>query len=414
MLFVATTSINIANFLFYSLAGRVITVSDYGALMSLVSLALIVTAPAAVAQNTLAKLVADVTAAGDLDVVRRLGRKATNSALLAGAGLIAVAVVLDGPLSRALQLSDPWLVPLAACAAAATVAVPVQRGILQGSNRFGELSLSMVVEALTRLVAVVPLGRIAGARGGLIAFALSMVIPFAVLRIRAARAPQPSSADTAIDLRRFVRATAQTGTGFFAITTMLYFDVVLVRHYFDAYNAGLYGATAVVGRAIFTGAAFVPIVLIPKIVLRRAKRISVQPIALFGITLTAIVAGCGIAIVWLAPERIVTLVNGPAYAGASPYVVPYVCAVSMLAGANVAAAVRVGLHRFEHVIPLVVIAAAEVLIVIARHATIGDVLWTIVGGHAAALIVLLAFAVLERQSSGQSARLSPRGSLSES
>lgn len=401
MVLIATVGVNVANFMFYSLAGRTVDVAGYGALMSLVSLALIVTAPAVVAQNTLAKLVADLDAAGDPDVVSRVARNALGGALLVASALFVAAIVLNGPLSHLVHVSDPLLIPLTALATAATIIVPVQRGIFQGANRFTDLSGSMLLEAFMRIATIVPLARLAGARGGLIAFSLSMLVPLVVFGMRSLRVWPPGTPGRPLDVRRFSRAVIETGTGFLAVTVMLSFDVVLVRHYFDAYNAGLYGAAAVVGRAIFTGAAFIPMVLIPKIVARRATRGSVRPIAILGIGVTAIVGSIGIGIVALAPQRVVTLVNGPAYAPAAPYLLPYACAVSLLAGANVAAAVRVGLHRFGHVKPLVAIAVAEIVIVALHHATIGDVLWTIVGGHAMALIILIGFAVLERSSENE-------------
>lgn len=397
MVLAATVAVSVANFLFYSLAGRFVDVAGYGTLMSLVSLALIVTAPAMVAQNTLAKLTADLVAAGDLQVVGSLARKVLTYALIVAGALFVSAIVLRDPIAHLVHVSDPFLIPLAALATSATFVVPIQRGVLQGASRFGDLSLSMFLEAAVRTIAIVPLARAAGARGGLVAFAVSMLLPLIFSAFRTSRLwPAASTAGRTIDVRRFSRAALETGSGFFALTTMLYFDVVLVRHYFDAYDAGLYSAASVVGRAIFTGVAFIPMVLIPKIIHRRASRVSVRPIAVLGIGVTVGAALIAIAIVILAPERVVTLVSGKAYVSAAPYVLPYAVAVSALAGANVAAAVRVGLHRFGHVLPLIVVALGEIGAVALWHAKITDVLWIIVCGHMGALLVTIAAGVFGR------------------
>jgi O-antigen/teichoic acid export membrane protein len=396
MVLVATVAVSVANFMFYSLAGRFVDVVGYGTLMSLVSLALIVTAPAMVAQNTLAKLTADLVAAGDLQVVGGLARKVFTYAVAVAAALFAGAIVLREPIAHLVHVSDPLLIPLAALAAAATFVVPIQRGVLQGASRFGDLSLSMLLEAVVRTATIVPLARLAGARGGLIAFAISMLLPLIFSALRTSRLwPACGAGSRTIDLRRFARAGFETGSGFLAVTTMLYFDVVLVRHYFDAYDAGLYSAASVVGRAIFTGVAFIPMVLIPKIIHRRVRRVSVRPIAALGIGVTAAAALVAIAIVVAAPQRVITLVSGKAYMSAAPYLLPYAVAVSALAGANVFAAVRVGLHRFGHVVPLAVVAVAEIGAVAVRHSTIGDVLWIIVCGHIAALLVTVAAGLFE-------------------
>jgi len=231
-------------------------------------------------------------------------------------------------------------------------------------------------------------------RGALIALLLSLFVPFGASALRI-RLVWPHVAPHGLDLRRSLIAAAGTGAGFLALTVMLFFDVILVRHYFDAQSAGLYSAVSLVGRAIYTGVGFVPMIAIPKIVSRRAGGVSARPVALLGAGVAVAAAVGGIGLVTLVPERVVGLVGGAAFRPAAPYLLPYAVAASALAAANVAVAVRVGFHRFGHVVPLMLIACGEIVAVVVRHARITDVLTTIVVGHCAALLATLAAAAFE-------------------
>jgi hypothetical protein len=173
--------------------------------------------------------------------------------------------------------------------------------------------------------------------------------------------------------------------------------VILVRHFFAPQIAGLYSGVSLVGRAIYTGVSFVPMIAIPKIVARRASGASVRPVALLGAGVALAAAVGAIGIVALIPERVVAAVGGPGFRPAAPLLLPYAVAASALAAANVAVAVRVGLHRFGHVAPLALIALGEIVTVSLRHARITDVLWTIVIGHTAGLLSTLAVAAFERR-----------------
>ena len=385
LLFGALLLANTSSYVFYAWAGRVLPVVDYGVLMSLLSLMLVVTAPAMVAQNSLSKLVADVAAAGHPAVVAGLSRSTELFAAVVAATVLVAGLLLRGPIGELVHTSDPLLTPLIAAAAAGAIVVPLQRGVFQGASQFDELAFSMLIESFVRVATVVPLAQIAGVRGALGAMALSLVAPAIASAVRA-RVIWPHAKLVGPNLRSAFLAALKTGTGFLALTTMLYFDVILVRHYFDSYAAGLYSEASLVGRAIYTGVAFVPMLVIPKVVSRRASGASISPVVLLAVIVIGVVALCAITVVAIDPERILLILGGPAFRPAASYLLPYAFASSMLAAASVAVAIRVGLHRFAHVAPLLTILLGEVVAVALWHWRIEDVLRVIVIGHSSALI----------------------------
>src|SRR4029077_10348920 len=56
-----------------------------------------------------------------------------------------------------------------------------------------------------------------------------------------------------------------------ALAVLVSSDIVLVKHFFGAQQAGEYSAVAAIGRAIFWGASGVAAVLFPKVAFRAAK-----------------------------------------------------------------------------------------------------------------------------------------------
>ena len=170
---------------------------------------------------------------------------------------------------------------------------------------------------------------------------------------------------------------------------MLLFDVILVKHYFSARDAGLYGAAALIGRAFYTVVSFVPTVVLPKASGTVAARRSPLPLlfAAGAVTLSC----CAVALVLLriAPNTVIVGIAGSKFLDAAPLVFPYGCATAALATANVFAMYKIGLHRFDFVGPLLVVMAGEVVSVVLRHRVLADVLQTIVVGHALGLAVVI-------------------------
>lgn len=395
LVFAAFFVLNVGNYVFYALAGRTLTIGGFGEFMSLVALVIIVAAPALVFQNVLGKIVADVASAGHEDAIASIARGTERFALVVAAAILVAAAVLHGPIVALLHVSDPSLIALSAAAACCGFVLPLLRGILQGASRFGDLAGSMLFEGFARIAFVVPFARIAGVRGAIAALVCSQLFPAIAAAIRLRLVWRGTSGS--FDARRAWRAAAGTGAGFFAIMLMLYFDVVLVRHYFPADVAGLYSGVALIGRAIFTGVAFVPMVAIPKIVARNAAGASVRPVAALGIAVALGASVVAIGLVVLVPHRVLAAVGGAGFLPAAPWLLPYATAASALAAANIVVAIRVGLHRFTHVVPLVVVAFAEIAIVATYHATIEQVLLTILCGHASALIATVAVTFAERR-----------------
>jgi hypothetical protein len=93
----------------------------------------------------------------------------------------------------------------------------------------------------------------------------------------------------------------------------------------------------------------------------------------------------GLVVYGAAPGLIVTLLAGAAFAPAAPYVFSYGIAMVLLAALNVVVTFKIGLHRFDFILPLAVVAAGEIVGISVHHATLGDVISVLIAGNAVAL-----------------------------
>jgi O-antigen/teichoic acid export membrane protein len=147
----------------------------------------------------------------------------------------------------------------------------------------------------------------------------------------------------------------------------------------------LYAAAALVGRAVLAAVSFVPTLIMPKASARVA--VGRSPLPLLGAALGLAGAIVAVAVLsgLIAPHFVVTLVSGKAFGDAAPLVLPYTIASAALSLANVVAAYKMGLHRYDFVVPCLVIAAAEIAVLASWHPTLQVVVGILLTGHIAVL-----------------------------
>ncbi len=380
--FAGTMTANVLGYVFYALVSRALGVDAYGTFSSLFAIVMIVASPAVIGQMIVAKLATDFAADPALlsGLVRTIDRLTLGFAVAVAATLAALAV----PIAAFLHLRDPMLVALAALSLCGAIVLPFTRGVLQGTSAFSAFALSAVAENLAKAVFAPLLGAVAGLRGALSGMALGYAVA-AVYTFVAAR-PHGRGASVPLPLRKVLRTSAGVALTVFCINLLLFYDVVLARRYLDAHTAGLYGAAALAGRALFAAISFVPIVLLPQAAERSSRGERTRVLFLAALGSSAVLALLAIAFFAAFPHFTITAIAGRSFAAAAPYIVPYVYAVGMLSLANVTATYNIARGRMRFVIPLAGVAIAEIVAVVLRHRSAADLLQTIAIGHTVALL----------------------------
>lgn len=385
LIFASTTLVNLCNYAFHLLISRRLGVTGYGALSSLLAALMLATIPATIATSTIAKYASTLCALRDTGGLRTFaGRVVTYSALAAAAACV-VGLLARDALASYLNLPDARPVALL------TVIVSVQfvflaiRGILQGVQDFRRFAVATASEVSGKLLLGVGLVFAGfGVSGALLGYAaastFSLLYAFAAVRVHLGTERGPLS----IDPGRLLRTTAAIAVSTASLSSLGFADVVLVKHFFDPHSAGLYGAISLVGKTLLFVVSFVPTIVLPKAAARAARGESPLSLLIQAGALMACFAGVGLAFIGLFPVRTIGLMVGPAFTAAAPYVLPYACAMALLAATTILASYKTGLHQFDFLIPLVVVALGEIVVLQFEHETLTEVIAVVLVGHAIA------------------------------
>lgn len=314
-LFMAFLGNNASNYLFHSLASRALGPEDYGALVSLLALLGLLSIPSQTMQTVVAQQVAVAEAQGGHERVVRMMRRLFLH--MAGAGLVVafVFVAANASVARFFRLGTGTPVMVAGLTGIVMLCISVARGWLQGLQRFRALGSNLVTDGLFRLAAGGVIfflgGRVAGGLGasalastaalGLAFFFLpSLQVPSGSGQVREAVKPLYISA---LPIGIYL-------TAFMALATV---DVLWVKHFFSAAQAGYYGAASMVGKVfLFVGMSMAQ-VLFPKA--SAAHALSERSHHLLGKSLgvTTLALCLGLAVTWPLAPAVIRMLFGAAF-----------------------------------------------------------------------------------------------------
>ncbi len=389
LVFGATMAANVLNYLFNFALSRRLGVEGFATLSSLVSFLMILSIPTSVLTLVVVKYSAVFHAAGDAGRVRRLSQVLLKWTGIAGIIALALGLLLRAEIASFLRIPNDIAIVLALGIIALGLMTPSVRGILQGEQDFLRYSISAVLEASIKVLLAIALVYAGfGVRGAMFgwivgtACALAYTIG-AVLRKHgsAAALPVPLS----LDLRRLMQTTAGVGlaTGF--LTFISFMDVLLVKHYFEPRQAGLYAAVNLSGKIVLFLAAFIPAVVLPKAVGKSTSGENPLPMLAQAGSVTLLLLGGALAIFACMPAEVLRFVAGGAFAAAAPFVFPYGCAMGMLAVLTLLVNYKIGLHQFDFLYMLGAVVLGEVLAIAFYHRTLWDVIHVLLIGNAIAV-----------------------------
>jgi len=422
LLIAGTMAGNVLNVVYTFLMARLLAPPDYAALVALISLFIVASLPAGTIQTVVAREVAIAEAAGDAGrpgaIVRRLLARLLPVALLASAGLLALA----SPAAGYLQVDDPTPLRVLALILGVLLLLPVLRGALQGRQRFGALAGLGLLDVLVKLVLGAVLVRLGyGVTGAFAAMLAGAVAGLALTAValshgHTAEAAAPDFAPLAPALEpagpgpaaavvaggksgwRMGLATLLALGGLNAMVTL---DAVLVKHFFLPPEAGAYAAVSVLGRSLFWASGAITLVVLPLAARRSAAGRSAPPSGRLGAVLGghellwlsgAIVLGLGVVAQGLftaVPGLLLALLFGSSYRLAAPLLPLYGWAALCLALANVAIYYLLGHGRAAPALIAPLGALLQVALIVALRQSLQGVIVALLVANAALLAASL-------------------------
>jgi O-antigen/teichoic acid export membrane protein len=390
VVFVALSVVNVLNITFHFFVSRRLGVVGYGSFNALISAVTVCATPAVILTTVVVKYAAEFRSIEDAPHLRALLEWCAK--LL---GALTLTVLLLGALvapsvATYLRIGDTFPVVLTAGILALTLFLPV-RGLLQGIESFVAFAISMVSEAAIKVALALALTALGfglnGALGAwIVGLVLSALYTYGILFQRFwGVKPAPLN----IDYRRLLKTTGNVTLATLLVSSLGYSDVLIVKHFFDPQSAGLYSAAALAGRMIFLVVNFLPVIVLPKAAIFAKEGRRALPILVQALGALSLLVGFGLALYFFFPTLIVTTLAGRAFTAASPLVFPYGVAAALLAVLNTVVYYRMGMHQFFFVIPLTIVALAQLALMFTFHTSALQVIYIVMGCDAAALLSVL-------------------------
>ncbi len=236
--------VSAVNFGYNVAVARMLGPADFGHAAAAVTLLMIVSCITLAFQLVCAKFIAK----NENDHAR----SAVYGSLLRRAWYVGIAlgsllILCSSPVAHYLRLPSPSIVILLALGIAFYIPLGVKRGGLQGICSFRSLTSNFILEAMVRFVGAIVFIRAGmGVNGAVGAIAMSVVIAY-FLPLTPRELEQSPEAGLPASFKEGMQAIV-----FFVGQVIINnVDILLVKHYFTADQAGLYAAIALVGRVVY-------------------------------------------------------------------------------------------------------------------------------------------------------------------
>jgi glycosyltransferase involved in cell wall biosynthesis/O-antigen/teichoic acid export membrane protein len=343
---------------------RLLGADGYGSLAALVSTFLILMVGGQAIQVAAARETA-LHHLGDGQKLAATLNGWTRQLLYALVFVVGLSIILQDPLAHLVGVPDH---PLAAAAILPTgvlwLLLSLQRGALQGMHAYRPVGLSLVLEALGRLVCglfLVALGaEVTGAfLGTPLAFALTAIwLGWEIHR----RLGGANGAKTARSLQSLL-AGAWAPIGGLALLALLQnIDVIIVKHQIGGDTAGSYAAAAVAAKAVVWVAIGIALHLLPEATRRAAAGLDPLPVLKQSFVVLAVIAVPALAIFAAFPEQLMRIAFGPDLTQAADALPVLGLAMTLLAVAYLTVQYMLALGRTSFLWVLGIVAVLEPIV----------------------------------------------------
>ena len=376
-------------------AARVLGPEAYAVFGTAVSLVMMCQLALGPINETITKFSAQYAGEANLGKVRTLAHEVGKRIAAAGLVGLLVALLLTKPLAGFLHFDNYGPLFAAYAMTYLTILISVGRGVLRGVQRFGAYNRNILTEASTRLLAgFALLAALGSVTSALTAYIVALVVTLA-LSIRQLRAVWNGHERQTLDGRAVRRFTLPIFATMLTYAVFQNLDMILVKHYFPAEEAGIYGAAFALARAMATIVTPFSTLLVPLLTTLRAQGKPVAGPFLRVAGYFCLLALFVLSIFGVFPGQIMKLFT-PDYAEASSLLLPlsvvrllgFLSFLLVLAGAAV--------NRFTFLWAFVPGLLLEAVVLYLCHDTLRDVIFAImiVQGITLAAMIALAIAML--------------------
>lgn len=318
VIFAGTVIGSFCSYVYNMLMGRMLGPEQYGQMTALLSMMLIVTIGGGAILTVVTRYASDFYHRVCFGALNKLFQKMTKYMVFLSLGLFIIGLLAVSFIGRFFSIDSSTTILIALATMFFGYTVVVNRGILQGAQKFGELSITNVAEPLLKLVAGYFLVRLGfGIDGALVAILVSGAAVYFLTFLQAKKVLSSVKSSDKEELvfsrKEIFNYSIPSFLSALFLAIIMSVDVIMVNHFFPGAQAGLYSAVSTVAKIILFITAPVSSVLFPMISERKTTGEKHYQLLFMGLSLTILVGLLILGVYTAAPAKILTLLYGRQY-----------------------------------------------------------------------------------------------------
>lgn len=407
-LFISTIIVNAGNYAINLVLGRVLGPAEFAEASIITTGVLMLSFMAVGLQLTAAKYSAGYFAEQNAEKLSSFSFWIYKKGRVLGLVLLALILMSAQVLMKFFHFDSSWPFIIVAIGIPGYLMMSAARGWMQGTDHFKPLAFTYIIEMVARLLLtflciflVYRLGldrtTEAVSIGFLGAFVLSYLYAHKKIQFGT---PSAFHSDKLSGLRSFIVVIIIYEFSQILINNS---DILLVKHYFNNVDAGIYAALALIGRVVFFATWTIVTLLFPKVI--QLEKQGKDHSHLFWSSL-GIVVGIGLIIIagcYLFDQLIITILFGDAYLDAAPLLWKYASATTLFASANVFVYYYMSLDRYVPVALSVIAGITQIFSILFFHQSMQMVIYVQILVMACLLVSMMIYhlSVLHRSTAAK-------------
>jgi O-antigen/teichoic acid export membrane protein len=390
IMFSSTMIVNVINYIYNILVGRLLGPSDYGVFVSLLSFTMIFAGISGTVQIVITRYAAILKYENSQRTLYRYFIRAIQIFSAVGVFVFILFFVSTPYIKKFLNIDVSTPVYVVGMLLGVSFIAPIARGTLQGIQDYKALSINVILDSFLRLVfglSLIFLGlKVSGAIGSqvisaIVAFSVSI---YFILRLKSLdegtyRIPRAS-------IYKYTFLTLYTISCFLLLTNL---DVVLVKHFFDPHTAGIYSSAVTIGKIILYFPGAMAIVLFPKT--SELQTLSRKSVGILAKALLIVFALCLIinVIYFVAPDLLVRIMFGEAFFEGVPYIGYYGIAMTFYSLLNITVLFLLSLNFYSLIPVLTITSLLELILLNYYHKNLLEVIYILILVSVSSLVALI-------------------------
>lgn len=373
VLFIGMSVVNVGNYLFNLVLGRKLGPVDYGIFVSLNSVLAFTSVIGSTFLTTAMKFTSEFKASNQLGKTGTLIKYLNNKSIFIGIFITLIVMLLSKPIADFLNIGANTPVLILALYFLIIFSLSVNRGVLQGLQNFITLSINMAIEPILKiifaLIFIVIGFRINGAFGAVvIATLIVYLISFIPLKKLLLKN------DEKIDLKMIWQYSGSTLIAFVFLSVLSFLDVVLVKHYFNPHDAGIYSALTTTSKIILYVSIPIISAMFPMISELHSKNKRHFPILAQTFIIVSVISLLGLSFFVIFPTFTINLLFGNQYLSAANYLGGLSLAFLLLTLSYVLIHYYLSIKKTGFIWLLFIAASVETLLIILYHNSFNQII----------------------------------------